>query len=248
VLIGVRHVAPIASLIFLLVAPLPPAVAGPGDEADDVRPPATKRKVQEGAASLARIEATRTRFRYGARITRERPDPGSPAALLLRVQQAALTVPVPPGVYVLPAWTPAPEIWGPAQELWLSLAGCACAPSDGPGRVPDGVIPGSPFRIGKNGSTPGALDFSWSPSCTPSANDYAIEAGTLGNWYDHRAVSCSTSGVTFATVQPATGNQYYLVVPLNDFLEGSYGTYLNAVERPPSQSLCRGGFFPTSCP
>lgn len=109
-----------------------------------------------------------------------------------------------------------------------------------PGRVPDGdAVPGLPLTLHKNGANPSDLDLDWSPSCGATAADYSVHEGTLGGWYSHNEALCSTTGATEATISPGEGNRYYLVVPLDDRREGSYGTDSLGVERPRSDIRCR---------
>ena len=70
--------------------------------------------------------------------------------------------------------------------------------------------------------------------------------GTLGTWYNHAAVTCSTSG-TSATIAPGAGNRYYLVVPHASSVEGSYGKGVANAERPVGASACQPQVL-TSCP
>jgi hypothetical protein len=108
--------------------------------------------------------------------------------------------------------------------------------------APPGAVPASPsaplqpLRIVKGSAE--TLDLTWSPSCSVTDTDYAIYAGTIGSFNDHDVVVCTTQGVTDATIVPAAGNIYYLVVPLNAGLEGSYGTASSGAQRPPASPAC----------
>ena len=66
--------------------------------------------------------------------------------------------------------------------------------------------------------------------------------GTIdGTFENHDSVVCDTGGATFATVAIPEASSYYLVVPNNGSLEGSYGTRNlggGAVERPAGASGC----------
>jgi glucose/arabinose dehydrogenase len=118
-----------------------------------------------------------------------------------------------------------------------------------PGRVPDGVtVPGVPLALHKNGASPTDLDLVWSPSCGPTATDYSVHEGALGSWYSHNEILCTTAGATEATITPGAGDRYYLVVPLDDLSEGSYGTDSLGVERPRSDIRCRHERELTPCP
>jgi hypothetical protein len=109
-------------------------------------------------------------------------------------------------------------------------------PAD-PGRVPQFAPPS--LKVVKSATFPPDLDLSWWPSTSVGANDYAIYEGVLFSWYSHGSLLCSTGGATTATITPSSGNRYYLVVPMNDYDEGSYGTDSSGAERPQGTSPCR---------
>jgi hypothetical protein len=113
-----------------------------------------------------------------------------------------------------------------------------------------GPAPGRIFALtlDKSVLAPGQLDLAWDPSCSPEGVDYAVYEGTLGTWYSHNAVLCTTGGVGAATVPPGAGNRYYLVVPLSAFREGSFGTDSAGIERPRSGNRCRTERDPSACP
>jgi hypothetical protein len=105
------------------------------------------------------------------------------------------------------------------------------------GSVPDGwSVPGAQFRVEKG--VGGAIDLYWSPSCMPSDIDYGVYEGTIGDFTSHLARVCTTSGMTSTTLVPGVGSSYYLVVPHNGAVEGSYGQSSGAVERPASATAC----------
>ena len=62
----------------------------------------------------------------------------------------------------------------------------------------------------------------------------------LGSWYNHTPALCSTGGATAAGVTPAAGSRYFLVVPPNGKVEGSYGRDSVGTERPAGLTGCRG--------
>lgn len=111
------------------------------------------------------------------------------------------------------------------------------------GRLPDGA-PGTPFLVSKNGSQ---LDLTWGASCGAAATDYAVYEGTLGTWYSHSSLVCSTSNATSTTVTPSSGNRYYLIVPLSATQEGSYGTTSTGAEIPQSSSPCKSSQDLSAC-
>ena len=92
------------------------------------------------------------------------------------------------------------------------------------------------LTVARDGS--GGLLLAWAASCTATDDDYAVYEGTLGDFTSHASALCSTGGATSATVQPGTGDRYYLVVPRSSQREGSYGTSGGGAERPPATSAC----------
>lgn len=107
----------------------------------------------------------------------------------------------------------------------ITKAGAA----DGPGSVPSLTI----------ARASGAqLQLSWEPSSCSGASDYAVYQGALGQWTSHAALSCAVGALTF-TFNPAPGDAYYLVVPVNASAEGSYGLDSSLNERPQAQEPCR---------
>jgi len=157
---------------------------------------------------------------------------------------------LPANARVLPAWTPNPDLWGKVQQQWLQTAAdCPCVvpgvePDDGGGGptsagvVPDGST-GVPLRLTKNSAIPGNLTLSWGASCTIGGSDYSIHQGTIGNWYSHTFLVCSTAGARSRTIMLGPGDRYYLIVPLNTDAEGGYGFGSGGSHRPVSSSRCR---------
>jgi len=90
------------------------------------------------------------------------------------------------------------------------------------------------------------ITLSWGPSCAAGDTDYGVYEGTVGTWYSHAAVTCTTVG-TSATINPAAGNRYYLVVPHAASVEGSYGTGVANAQRPTGAAACQPQVL-TSCP
>ncbi len=111
-------------------------------------------------------------------------------------------------------------------------------PASGAGRVPDGgQIPGTPLTI--EHAAGGAITLSWGDSCLASDNDFELYEGTLLQpfAYNHLFNLCATGGPT-ATIMPAPGSTYYLIVPRNGPREGSYGTDSTLGERPQGAPAC----------
>ncbi len=120
--------------------------------------------------------------------------------------------------------------WKGRQEADLRTGGAGEA-----GRVPDGSH-GAPLRVST--ASGGQLTLAWDASCLTTDTDYEIYEGIIGSYYSHTAYGCSTGGATATTISPSSGNRYYLVVPRNVFLEGSYGTDSRGLEIPRGASAC----------
>jgi hypothetical protein len=118
----------------------------------------------------------------------------------------------------------------PAQMAEVFAAGVAA------GRVPDGdSVPGAQLQIDKAGAD---LSLTWSGSCVAADTDYAIYAGSVGNFSSHLPVLCTTAGATSATLTPQPGNRFFVVVPTSSNREGSYGVDSAGQPRPPSSAAC----------
>jgi len=115
------------------------------------------------------------------------------------------------------------------------------------GRVPDGTT-GSPLTVSRNGADPARIDLHWAASCGAAGTDFAVYQGTIGVWYDHAPMICSTSGALTATVSPAAGNHYYLVVAVSSTKEGSYGTSSSGLEIPAGAAPCQAIQDLAACP
>jgi hypothetical protein len=106
------------------------------------------------------------------------------------------------------------------------------------GQVPDGDgIPGTQLTIAKTAGND--ITLRWGASCATTDNDYEIYQGALGNFSSHFSIRCSTGGATTETITPTPGNRYFLVVPRNLTVEGSYGTDSEGFERARSAFPCR---------
>jgi hypothetical protein len=105
------------------------------------------------------------------------------------------------------------------------------------GLVPDQPgWPGPPLRVLPAG--PDELLLEWEPSCVPEDLDYEIYEGALGDYTSHVARTCSTGGMTSWTFLPEPGSRYFLVVPGNFEMEGSYGRDSLDEERPQGSAVC----------
>jgi len=103
--------------------------------------------------------------------------------------------------------------------------------------VPGGRI--SDLTLDKSGAS---VTLAWNGSCSSADSDYEIYAGTLASLstgvYDHASVTCSTGGTSSTFASP--DGSYYLVVPTDGAIEGSYGTDSTPAERPTGGSQCKG--------
>jgi subtilisin family serine protease len=116
--------------------------------------------------------------------------------------------------------------------------------SDAAGNCFAGLPEGSPGNVPPTLEleliSPTQIRLSWGLSDCGGGLDYGIYEGSVGTWDSHTAIDCTDDGgdlqedITFGA-----GNRYYLVVPLNDVVEGSYGTDSGAIQRPVGTSTCR---------
>ena len=83
------------------------------------------------------------------------------------------------------------------------------------------------------------LTLNWGDSCQSSDGSYAVYEGTIGDFGSHERIVCSTGGLTTHSFEADTSSTYYLVVPTNGSLEGSYGRASSGDERPSSLLACR---------
>jgi hypothetical protein len=113
---------------------------------------------------------------------------------------------------------------------------------------PGGALFG--LRIVQNGAglTP-SITLRWNPSCSYGDTDYEVYEGSLHALpaYDHAQVLCGTSGETTTTFDAGSGDHYYLVVPTDGTVEGSYGTDGSRGQRPPAAISCRSQVSTFSC-
>lgn len=110
------------------------------------------------------------------------------------------------------------------------------APPAPSGHVPDGnLVPGAPLEVNLDPS--GDLRLSWAGSCVVTDEDFGIYRGTIGAWYDHVPVTCSTGGAMSLTIPAGAGDAYFLAVP-RGLREGSHGRDGAGLERPAGPSPC----------
>lgn len=98
-----------------------------------------------------------------------------------------------------------------------------------PGRL-DSLI-----RLSK--PSPGLMKLEWDPGCSPTATSHAVYDGQIGDWTSHVPRACGAISQFFLSV--GNGDRYFLVVPMDDLTEGSYGTDSAGNERPAAIGGCR---------
>jgi len=104
-----------------------------------------------------------------------------------------------------------------------------------------GAIEGAPLTVTLQPT--GEITLAWGSSCNVADSDYEVYGGVIGDWYSHSPVVCSTSGTPAATFPPRIGGAYYLVVPTNGSVEGSYGVDSSGSQRPQGAGACRTQMF-----
>lgn len=114
------------------------------------------------------------------------------------------------------------------------------------GTVPEGLGKTVPVKVKRQGAA--SLLLTWGQSCTANDTDYEIYEGTLGSYYSHAPLACSTGGALTATITPVRVNAYYLVVPRNAVSEGSYGKASNGLQIPPGTTPCFPQSALVTCP
>ncbi len=114
-----------------------------------------------------------------------------------------------------------------------------------------GEIPEAPgMALGK--TTGGALWFSWAPSCSPEATDYAIYQGTLAalrsGVSDLVSRTCSAGTDLVETLSAPPGSVYFLVAPRTATAEGGLGSDTGGIERGAASVPCLPREKSNACP
>jgi hypothetical protein len=117
---------------------------------------------------------------------------------------------------------------GAAFALYEPLAGWPLSSTvDGLSIVGNPGVVGATLFMNKTASPQLDLSdviLSWTASCSEGASSYGIYEGTVGAWYSHTSVVCLDGGAPLTEpITPLAGSKYYLVVPNNPQIEGSYG-------------------------
>jgi len=114
------------------------------------------------------------------------------------------------------------------------------------GTVPDGASePGTMLTLGKG--TGGIVVFRWGASCRTTDVKYELYEGVLGDFTSHVPFACNLSSTIFSHAV-SIGDRYYLVVPTQLTVEGSYGVDSNGNERAASAAACRPQSFDACVP
>lgn len=93
------------------------------------------------------------------------------------------------------------------------------------------------LKISKSGENP-VLDWN-NVGGFCSVSGYSIYRGTLPiSNYDHTSIDCNNMNLIYTDLF-STGDHYYLVVPQNNYLEGSYGADSSGREIPSGISSCK---------
>jgi hypothetical protein len=116
-------------------------------------------------------------------------------------------------------------------NVWMNIT---VPPTTG-GSTPDGSD-GTPLTLRRLGN--GNLRLSWGDSCASADVDYGVYRGSFEDFTDSAPLMCSTSGLKGVAIPPPDGNAFYLVVPHNTSIEGSYGHDGGGGERPASGTAC----------
>jgi hypothetical protein len=100
-------------------------------------------------------------------------------------------------------------------------------------------------RISKGPDDEIRLD--WQDECPLSGTDYAVFEGLLGDFDSHTDVLCTTSGTLSGSVTPDAGDRYFLIAPLENGTEGSYGQDSDGNERAVGVTTCLPQQVTTTC-
>jgi len=122
----------------------------------------------------------------------------------------------------------------PSWPAYARLRDFALPPPGG--TVPDGQSGSVPLTVMPAGG--GMLLLSWGDSCSPGDTDYEVYEGIIGSFTTPAPILCTTDGLTSVAIAPRSVNAFYIVVPRNSLVEGSYGTRSDGTQRPPSPFAC----------
>jgi N-acetylneuraminic acid mutarotase len=137
-------------------------------------------------------------------------------------------------------------VWGGSNGPYLNTGGLYCT---GVTSLPAGLSLAASLTITKATGTDITLE--WGASCRSTDYDYEIYEGSIGAFYSHSPKLCGTGGATTQTIAPGAGSSYgtyYLIVPRNAAVEGSYGKDSAGAEIPQTQVACLPKAVASSCP
>ncbi len=104
---------------------------------------------------------------------------------------------------------------------------------------PSGAVSGSGSAGLEVSRLPGdLLELRWPGSCLGSSEDFAVHAGTLGDYASHQPLVCTTGGSTSWQIEAGAANRYFLIVSRSLDAEGSYGLASDGQERAAASSPC----------
>ena len=133
---------------------------------------------------------------------------------------------------------------------WRNCPSCTCMQTNsGHTCLANGSVPGSVSTLFVSKSAqPGDLDLTWSATCTGIAANYSVHEGTLGIWYSHAPLRCTSLGALSLTVTPSGGDRYYLIAPISADFTGSLGASSAGAERPDGAPSCTSDRALAPCP
>jgi len=124
-------------------------------------------------------------------------------------------------------------VWGGQRGTGYAGTGARYCPAGSQGATWPGSVGSATVTYAG-----GMLTLTWDPSCSGAATDYAVYVGTIGDWTSHMPYSCTTGGAMSMIMPAGSGNEYFLIVPLDANAEGSYGIDSEGGERLPSAGAC----------
>ncbi len=122
------------------------------------------------------------------------------------------------------------------HDLPLELQATAHVPSGYYTAV--GGVAGSTSGLQIQKVTPARIHPYWDASCSGADIDYAIYRGFMTDFTAHASLHCTTGGALDLNIGLGPGDLYYLIVPTDGLVDGSYGQGQNG-ERPVGVQVCR---------
>ncbi len=131
-------------------------------------------------------------------------------------------------------------------DTWTDMVLGRCDGTEVYMNVPQGVPAGAvqqdnasaQLMVGKS-AVSGDIDLDWGASCMVGDTDYSVYEGhLLPPFIERTSALCSTAGATATSITPSSLSSYYLIVPHNGTVEGSYGSSSTGVPRPQAEVPC----------